>query len=58
MKTQFIVKSNVQKVVKEQKMCTSREFEEALDKKVGEIVKNAAERAKANTRNTVMARDI
>lgn len=58
MKTQFIVKSAVQKAIKEQKMCTSREFEEVLDKKVEEIVKKAAERAKANARNTVMARDI
>ncbi len=34
------------------------DFYEALDKKVEELIKKATERAKANNRKTVMAKDL
>lgn len=36
----------------------SGDFADALDKKVTQMVKDACERAKANNRRTVMAKDI
>jgi len=39
-------------------LSVSEEFEEALSKKVIQIIKEACKRARENGRNTVMARDL
>ncbi len=36
----------------------SKDFMDSLDEKIKEVVKDACKRAKANSRRTVMARDI
>jgi len=59
----LIIKSNIRKKVKElDKEETignvSEEVEEALDKKVEEVLIKAIERAKANQRKTLFARDL
>lgn len=56
----LIVKSEVKQNVKAdgKQLMVSEEFYEALDVKVKEIVEKACKRAKANSRSTVMARDI
>ena len=61
--TGIIVKSQIRKIVKE--LDTEKkvpnvadEVEPALDKKVEEILKQAIERAKANQRRTLQARDL
>ena len=59
----IIVKSQIRKVVKnldtEGKVPNvADEVESALDKKVEEILKQAIERAKANQRRTLQARDL
>ena len=58
--TTLIVKSEVKQNAKadEKQLMVSEDFYEALDAKVKEIVEKACKRAKANSRNTVMARDI
>jgi len=52
----LIVKSNVQDVLDE--MQVSAEFYDALDDEVEEMVAEAASRAQANDRTTVMPRDL
>jgi histone H3/H4 len=52
----LIVKSNVQDVLDE--MQVSVEFYDALDDEVEELVADAASRAQANDRTTVMPRDL
>jgi len=59
----LIIKSNIRKAVKE--LDTENkvpniavEVEDALNKKVEEILKQAIERAKANQRRTLQARDL
>lgn len=52
----LVVKSKVRGVVKG--MRVSGDFADALDKKVAEIVKEAAARAKANGRATVRPADL
>jgi len=59
----LIIKSNIRKKVKELDKDGSignvaEEVEEALDKKVEEVLKKAIERAKANQRKTLQARDL
>lgn len=59
----LIIKSNIRKVVKELDeenavSSVADEVETALDKKVEEILAAAIERAKANQRRTLQARDL
>lgn len=52
----LVVKSKVKDVVKDMRF--AGDFADALDKKVSEIVKGAASRAKANGRATVRPNDL
>ncbi|MFA7707955.1 MAG: histone-like protein [Candidatus Pacearchaeota archaeon] len=61
--TNLIIKSNIRKTVKELDKegiigNVAEEVEEALDKKIEEVLKKAIERAKANQRKTLQARDL
>jgi histone H3/H4 len=61
--TGIIVKSKIREVVKkldEEKVVTNvaTEVEEELEKKVEEILKSGIDRAKANQRRTLLARDL
>ena len=51
-----IVKSKVKEICG--KINVGGDFTDALDKKVEQMVKDAIERAKANNRRTIMAKDI
>ncbi|MCD6367979.1 MAG: DUF1931 family protein [Candidatus Aenigmarchaeota archaeon] len=53
----LVVKNAVKSVVKG-KHNISADFYDALEKKVKEIIMEAAERAKANGRKTIQARDL
>jgi histone H3/H4 len=52
----LIVKSKIKEAVKD--LNVSGDVAEALNKKVEELLKEAAERAKANGRRTLQARDL
>mgnify|MGYP001241781736 CR=1 FL=1 len=52
----LIVKSKIKEAVPE--LQVAAEVSEALNKKVEQILKEASERAKANGRRTLQARDI
>lgn len=52
----MIVKSKIKEAVKE--LNVSSDVPEALNKKVEALLKEAAERAKANGRRTLQARDL
>lgn len=52
----LIVKANVRKAAGNFEVAS--EFIQALDKKVEHIIKEAVERARANNRHTLMARDV
>ena len=59
----LIIKSNIRKTVKDLDKENSissvaDEVETALDRKVEEILRDAIERAKANKRRTLQARDL
>ena len=54
---ELVVKSNIKKVLPEG-MRIASDFASALNKVVEELIKKAAERAKANHRTTVMAHDL
>ena len=60
----LIIKSNIKKVVKdlqganEEVTSVAVEVERALERKTEEILKNAINRAKANKRRTLQARDL
>ena len=61
--TGIIVKSKIREIVKkidEEKLINnvSEEVEDALEKKVEEILSRAVKRAKANQRKTLFARDL
>jgi len=61
--TGIIVKSQIRKKVKELDKegvigNVAEEVEEALEKKTEEVLKKAIERAKANQRKTLQARDL
>jgi len=51
----LIVKSKIREYVE---LSFAEEAEKELEKKVGEILKKAEERAKANQRRTIFARDL
>jgi histone H3/H4 len=52
----LIVKSKIKDVVGD--LSVAGDFADALNAKAEQLVKNAAERAKANNRRTVMAKDL
>ena len=52
----LVVKSKIKEVVKE--LNVAGDFAEALEKKVETLIAEATERAKANGRRTVQARDL
>ncbi len=54
--TGIIVKSKIREVA--DGMSVASEFEEALNKKVLKLIGEASERAKANGRRTLQARDL
>ena len=59
----LVIKSNIKKVVKELDKdgavsSVAEEVGRALDRKVEDILVNAIERAKANGRRTLQARDL
>ncbi len=54
--TDIIVKSKIKEKVKE--LNVASDVAEALNRKVTEILEKAAERAKANGRRTLYARDL
>ena len=54
----LIIKSNIRKAVKDKIPNVAEEVEEAMNKKVEEILDKAIERAKANGRKTLHARDL
>ena len=61
--TGIIVKSKIREIVRKldesgQIGNVSEEVEEALEKKVEEILRNGIERAKTNQRKTLFARDL
>ena len=51
----LLVKTNVKEA---SEFAVSEEFIEALEKKVAEDIKTAEGRAKANSRHTILARDL
>jgi histone H3/H4 len=54
----LIIKSNIRDVVKEKTPNIAGEVAEALNKKVEELLDKAADRAIANGRRTLHARDL
>jgi histone H3/H4 len=56
--TNLIIKSNIRNAVKEKIPNVAGEVAEALNEKVQELLDRAAERAKANGRRTLHARDL
>jgi len=54
----LIIKSNIRKATKDKIANVAEEVEEALNKKVEDILDKAIERAKANGRRTLHARDL
>ena len=57
-KINLIVRSNIRKALKDKIDNVEEEVEEALNNKVHEILDKAVERAKANQRRTIQARDL
>ena len=51
----LVVKSNIKEATE---LSVSAEFEQELEKKVDELIKKAEKRAKANSRRTLLARDL
>ena len=60
MGTNLVVRSQVKNYAKvdDKPLSVSEDFYEALNKKIEKLIEDAAKRAKANNRNTVMARDV
>ena len=60
MGTDIIVKAQVKEAAKidDKVLNVAAEFYDALSKKVSEMVKEACKRARANGRNTLMAKDV
>ena len=56
MSDNIIVRSNIKNVIPEHNI--AGDFADALNKKVKEVIKEAAKRADANSRKTVMAKDL
>ena len=57
-KINLVVRSNIRKALKGKIDNVAEEVEEALNNKVHEILDSAVERAKANQRRTIQARDL
>jgi histone H3/H4 len=57
-KINLVVRSNIRKALKDKIPNVAEEVEEALNNKVHEILDVAVERAKANQRKTIHARDL
>ena len=57
-KVNLIIKSNIRKAVKDKTANVAEEVEEALNDKVIKMLEEACERAKANGRRTLHARDL
>ena len=57
-KINLIVRSNIRKALKEKIPNVAEEVEEALNEKVHRVLEEAVERAKANQRRTLHARDL
>jgi histone H3/H4 len=51
----FIVRTNIRQ---SSELSVSEEFLEALDKEVEKLLRKAEERSKANSRRTILARDL
>ena len=55
----LVVRTSIKELIHEEGLKSmSNDFMDNLDEKVKEVVKEACKRAKANSRRTVMARDI
>ncbi len=54
----FITRIKVKEYISSQHVRISKDFMDALEEKVKEIIDKAIERARANQRNTVMPRDL
>jgi len=57
-KVNLVVKSNIRDAVKDKIPNVAAEVSEALNEKVQELLDKACERAKANGRRTIHARDL
>lgn len=57
-KVNLVVRSNIRKALKDKIANVAEEVEEALNDKVHELLDKAVERAKANQRRTLHARDL
>ncbi len=57
-KINLVIKSNIRKALKGKIDNVAEEVEEALNKKVEELLEKGVERAKANQRRTLQARDL
>jgi histone H3/H4 len=57
-KINLIVRSNIRKALKDKIPNVAEEVEEALNNKVHKLLDEAVERAKANQRRTLHARDL
>jgi histone H3/H4 len=57
-KINLIVRSNIRKALKDKIPNVSAEVEEALNNQVHKLLDEAVERAKANQRRTLHARDL
>jgi histone H3/H4 len=55
---ELLVQSKVRKYIKGKGLNTGGETLEALDKRLGSLIDDAAARAKANDRKTLMAKDV
>ena len=57
-KINLIVRSNIRKALKDKIANVAEETEEALNERVHKLLDEAVERAKANQRRTLHARDL
>jgi len=57
-KINLVVRSNIRKALKDKIPNVAEEVEEALNEKVHKLLDEAVERAKANQRRTLHARDL
>ena len=57
-KVNLVIKSNIRKAVKDKISNVAEEVEQALNEKVRELLDKGCERAKANGRRTLHARDL
>lgn len=55
---EFVKMSNVKEFLRQNKMRTSTGVHDALNAKIGELLKEASKRASINGRQTVMGQDI